>query len=92
VLDRRAHEDVDQLLENHFASDSLRNLDRRREVEVLDRYGNGAHGKALLVANSMPGETDGSHRTTHKPTTTVFICVKASTPDAPLSSPQPDCL
>ena len=37
VLDRRAHQRVDQLLQHDLARDSLRDLDHGREIEVFDR-------------------------------------------------------
>ena len=37
VLDRGAHERVDQPFEDDLARDRLRHLDRRREIEVFDR-------------------------------------------------------
>ncbi|HKN28242.1 MAG TPA: hypothetical protein VJY34_10295 [Roseiarcus sp.] len=40
LLDRGAHERVDQLLEADCARDRLRHLDRRREIEVFDRRRN----------------------------------------------------
>src|SRR5258708_29875722 len=49
VLDRRAHECVDQFLEDHLTRDGLRNLDDGREVEVLDRRIGCARRKSLLL-------------------------------------------
>ena len=37
LLERRAHERVDQLLQHDLARDGLRDLDHRREIEVFDR-------------------------------------------------------
>ena len=37
LLDRGAHEHVDQFFEDDLARDRLRHLDRRREIEVFDR-------------------------------------------------------
>ena len=37
LLDRGAHERVDQLFQHDFARDGLRHLDHGREVEVFDR-------------------------------------------------------
>src|SRR5882762_4090409 len=49
VLDRRAHECVDQFLEDHLTRDGLRDLDDGREVEVLDRRTDCARRKSLLL-------------------------------------------
>src|SRR6266404_7787363 len=49
VLDRRAHECVDQFLEDHLTRDGLRNLDDGREVEALDRRTGCARRKSLLL-------------------------------------------
>jgi hypothetical protein len=40
MLDRGAHERVDQLFEDDLARDRLRDLDRRREIELFDRRRN----------------------------------------------------
>jgi hypothetical protein len=37
LLDRGAHEHVDQSFEDDLARDRLRHLDRRREIEVFNR-------------------------------------------------------
>src|ERR1700736_2808192 len=49
VLERRAHECVDQFLEDHLPGDGLRNLEDGREVEVLDRPTDCACRKSLLL-------------------------------------------
>src|SRR5258707_4533440 len=49
VLDRRAHERVDQFLEDHLTRDGLRNIDDGREVEVLDWCTDCARRKSLVL-------------------------------------------
>src|ERR1700730_18511268 len=74
VLDRRAHECVDQFLEDHLTGDGLRNLDDRREVEVLDRRADCARRKSLLLDEvrmqllELTGLPDGS------PAQITFAC------------------
>src|SRR5260370_37842039 len=49
VLDRCAHECVDQFLEDHLTRDGLRNLDDGLEVEVLAWLTDCARRKSLLL-------------------------------------------
>ena len=37
MLDGRAHEPVDELLEHHLARECLRDFDHGREIELFDR-------------------------------------------------------
>jgi len=51
LLRGRAHEGVDQLLQNDLAGDGLRHLDDGREIEVFNQRPNRARGipRSLLL-------------------------------------------
>src|SRR5258708_19334247 len=76
VLDRRAHECVDQFLKDHLTRDGLRNLDDGREIEVLDRRTDCArrNWRSLLLDEVRMQLLELTHLPDGSPAQITFAC------------------